>query len=33
MKLLIVDDQFTVVDGLTDGIDWKELGIDEVYGA
>lgn len=32
MKLLIVDDQFTVVDGLLEGIDWRGLGIRETFG-
>ena len=33
MNLLIVDDQKTIVKGLQDGIDWKAIGIDEVYTA
>lgn len=33
MKLLIVDDQKSVVDTLKVKIDWKELGIESVYGA
>ena len=33
MNLLIVDDQKTIVNGLRDGIDWKEIGIDKVHTA
>lgn len=32
MKLLIVDDQYTVVDGLLEGIDWRSLGISQTFG-
>lgn len=33
MKLLIVDDQYSVVKGLREGIDWRSLGITEVDSA
>lgn len=33
MKLLIVDDQASVVQGIKEGIDWKELGVKKVYTA
>lgn len=33
MNLLIVDDQVTVVDGLLGGLDWENLGIQQVQGA
>ena len=33
MKLLIVDDQKTVVDGLLKNIDWEKIGISSVIGA
>ena len=33
MKLLIVDDQATVVQGLLEGIDWKSVGIEQTIGA
>lgn len=33
MKLLIVDDQVTVVEGLQEEVNWEEIGIDEVFGA
>lgn len=32
MKLLIVDDNKYVVEGLKSQLDWKELGVDEVFG-
>ena len=33
MKLLIVDDQPSVSEGLKKGIAWEELQIDEVFAA
>ena len=33
MKLLIVDDQASVVEGLLKGIRWDELGMEKVYTA
>ena len=30
MKLLIVDDQLATLSGLTNGIDWKSIGITDV---
>lgn len=33
MKLLIVDDQYRVVEGLQWGINWKNIGVDQVYTA
>lgn len=33
MNLLIVDDQVMVVQGLLKGVDWKEYGIQQAYGA
>ena len=33
MKLLIADDEIQIREGLTEGIDWKKLGIDEVFSA
>jgi len=33
MKLLLVDDQTSVVSGLTQGIAWEEIGIDLIYTA
>lgn len=33
MKILIVDDQVSVVEGLLKGIHWVELGIEKVYTA
>ncbi|TXK85224.1 response regulator [Paenibacillus sp. N3.4] len=32
-NLLVVDDEFYAVQGVTQGIDWKELGIGHVYEA
>lgn len=33
MKLLIVDDQYRVVEGLQWGINWQNIGVDQVYTA
>ncbi len=33
MKLLIVDDQTSVVNGLMKGIEWEKMGFEEVYNA
>lgn len=33
MRLLIVDDQTSVVNGLTQGVSWNEIGIEQVYTA
>ena len=33
MKLLIVDDQLSVVEGLKQGVNWKAMGFDQVDGA
>ena len=33
MKLLIVDDEAKIRKGITKGIDWKSLGIEEVLNA
>ena len=33
MKLLIVDDQESVINGLLDGIDWSGLSVDQVLTA
>lgn len=33
MNLLVVDDQIKVVQGLINSIEWKDYGIEEVYGA
>jgi two-component system, response regulator YesN len=33
MKLLIVDDEIQIRTGLRDGLDWSELGIDNVFAA
>lgn len=33
MKLLIVDDQMSVVEGLKQGVNWKAMGFDQVDGA
>ncbi|MBQ9154152.1 MAG: hypothetical protein IJ130_10090 [Solobacterium sp.] len=30
MKLLIVDDQLATLTGLTQGIDWKSIGFNEI---
>ena len=32
MKLLVVDDNKYVVEGIKRQLDWEELGIDCVYG-
>ena len=32
MKLLIVDDNKYVVEGLKKQLNWNELGVDEVFG-
>ncbi len=33
MNLLIVDDQVKVVQGLLNGVDWRQYGIDRAFGA
>lgn len=33
MKILIVDDEYYIVQGIINNIDWKALGIQEVYSA
>ena len=33
MTLLIVDDEFLLVQGVKNTIDWESLGINEVYEA
>ena len=33
MKLLVVDDQFRVVEGILRGVRWKKLKIDQVFSA
>jgi two-component system response regulator YesN len=32
MKILIVDDQISVVEGLLSGINWEKLGVSKVFG-
>lgn len=33
MNILVVDDQIHVIEGIYHGVDWKKLGIDQVYTA
>lgn len=33
MNVLAVDDQINVLNGLMVGVQWKKLGIDQVYKA